>query len=311
MDTLARLLDTSRARGAFALRTVMCDPWSIRVRTESPLTLIACVRGSVWIRLDGYAPVCGGPGDIIITRGPAHYTLAHQPDYAPRIIVDPGQQCRSLSGQSLHQTMTLGIRTWGNDPQGKTHFLVGSYDNPGDINRCLLSALPPVMTLKTGGREASLVHLLEQEIHRSEPAQTAVLDRLLDLLLTSMLAVWFSARQSAGADARVCRSDRTVHRAVLLIDRDPAVPWTLERLAKASGASRAALARRFRDLVGEPPMTYLTNRRLALAADLLCNPGETVSSVAATVGYSSPYAFSAAFKRVRGVSPRDHQSRCT
>jgi AraC-like DNA-binding protein len=80
-------------------------------------------------------------------------------------------------------------------------------------------------------------------------------------------------------------------------------------LAAETGVSRAALARRFHDLVGEPPMTFLTGWRLALAADLLREPDATVGSVAQKVGYSSPFALSTAFKRVRGVSPQEHRAR--
>ena len=72
--------------------------------------------------------------------------------------------------------------------------------------------------------------------------------------------------------------------------------------------SRAALARRFNELVGEPPMTFLTGWRIALAADLLREPGATIGSVADQVGYGSPFALSAAFKRVRGVSPHEHRA---
>jgi AraC-like DNA-binding protein len=73
--------------------------------------------------------------------------------------------------------------------------------------------------------------------------------------------------------------------------------------------SRAALARRFTELVGEPPMAYLTGWRLALAADLLLEPGATVGAVARRVGYGSPFALSTAFTRVRGISPREHRAR--
>ena len=66
-------------------------------------------------------------------------------------------------------------------------------------------------------------------------------------------------------------------------------------LAAETGVSRAALARRFTDLVGAPPMTFLTSRRLALAA------------VARQVGYATPYALSTAFKRAHGVSPREYR----
>ena len=97
-----------------------------------------------------------------------------------------------------------------------------------------------------------------------------------------------------------------VGRALRLIHDDPARPWTVADLAAEAGASRAALARRFTELVGEPPMTFLTDWRLSLAADLLLEPDATIGSVAHQVGYSTPFALSTAFKRVRGISPR-HQ----
>jgi AraC-like DNA-binding protein len=79
-------------------------------------------------------------------------------------------------------------------------------------------------------------------------------------------------------------------------------------LAVALGVSRASLARRFTELVGEPPMAFLTGWRLALAADLLREPDATLAAVARQVGYGSPFALSAAFKRVRGISPREFRT---
>lgn len=81
----------------------------------------------------------------------------------------------------------------------------------------------------------------------------------------------------------------------------------MPRWPGATGVSRATLARRFSDLVGEPPLTFLTGWRIALAADLLGEPGATVGSVAHQVGYGSPFALSTAFKRVRGISPKEHR----
>jgi AraC-like DNA-binding protein len=79
-------------------------------------------------------------------------------------------------------------------------------------------------------------------------------------------------------------------------------------LAREIGVSRATLARRFNELVGEPPMTFLAGWRIALAADLLLEPGATIASVADQVGYSSPFALSTAFKRLRGISPQQHRT---
>ena len=96
-------------------------------------------------------------------------------------------------------------------------------------------------------------------------------------------------------------------RALRLLHNNPAYPWTVARLAAESGVSRAALARRFTALVGEPPMTFLTGWRLALAADLLREPDATVGAVASRSAAAVPFALSTAFKRVRGTSPRQHR----
>ena len=92
-----------------------------------------------------------------------------------------------------------------------------------------------------------------------------------------------------------------------MTQEDPAQVWTVGALASRTRVSRATLARRFADVIGQPPMEFLTQWRLTLAADLLLDPRETVASAARTVGYGSPYALSAAFKRVRGVSPHQHR----
>jgi AraC-like DNA-binding protein len=92
-----------------------------------------------------------------------------------------------------------------------------------------------------------------------------------------------------------------------MLHNNPSHAWTVAGLADATGVSRAGLSRRFAELVGEPPMTYLAGWRLALAADLLREPEATVASVARQVGYGSPFALSTAFKRVRGISPHQHR----
>ncbi|MGC9371311.1 MAG: AraC family transcriptional regulator [Paracoccaceae bacterium] len=306
MDALGDLFDGPRARGAFALRAVMRPPWALCIAAESPLEVIAVVSGEAWVLPDDGAPVRLGPGDIAVARGPDHYTIADAPDTAPQVVVHPGQRCCDLQGNSLHDAMMHGVRTWGNDPEGQTVFLVGAYEGPSEVSTRLRRALPPILTLKGDDWKSPLVPLLRDEVAKDEPGQAAVLDRLLDLLLIAVLKEWF-ARPEAREAARA-QGDLLVARALKAMHRDPAHPWTLESLASEIGASRASLARRFNEVVGEPPMTFLKNWRLSLAADLLCDPGESVGTVAEKVGYSSPFAFSAAFKRVRGVSPQEHRA---
>ena len=205
--------------------------------------------------------------------------------------------------------MMLGVRTWGNDPNGSTLMLVGAYESGGDISDRLLRARPPVLSLANDQWDSPLVSLLCDEMEKDQPGQAAVLDRLIDLLLIAVLRAWFTRPEAEAPAWYRSQGDPIVGRALEIMHNNPAHAWTVASLAAEIGVSRAALSRRFHDLVGEPPMTFLTGWRLALAADLLCEPDATVGSVAEKVGYSSPFALSTAFKRVRGLSPQEHRAR--
>lgn len=122
MDTLGGLLDAPSARGAFALRTVMSSPSSLRILAASPVTLLAGVSGETWVVPDDGEPVRIGPEDIAVTRAPDHYNGADSPTTLPTVVIDPGQRCCNLDGNSVLEKMTHGVRTWGNDPEGSTVF---------------------------------------------------------------------------------------------------------------------------------------------------------------------------------------------
>ena len=306
MDAIAGLLDGPRARGAFLLRSTMDPPWSLRIEDEAPLTLVAVVRGDASIVRAGEGTVSLQAGDVAIVTGPEPYVVADDPATAPQAVIGPDQRCTTPGGDALALMRDLGVRTWGNSPDGSTVLLTGTYLLGGEVSRRVLRALPPLLVLRAGALDSPFVPLLAAEIVKDEPGQEAVLDRLLDLLLIAVLRGWF-ARPDADAPAWYrAYGDPVVGRALHLLHNDPARPWTVAELATATAVSRAALARRFNELVGEPPMTFLTGWRIALAADLLLEPGATIGSVAREVGYGSPFALSTAFKRVRGISPRAH-----
>ncbi|MGW5675882.1 AraC family transcriptional regulator [Streptomyces sp. NPDC003860] len=308
MDVLAGLLDGPRARGAFLLRMVMAPPWSVRVEDRAPLALMCLTEGQAWIVPDAGEPVLLRPGDVAIARGPAPYTIADSPTTAPTALVGPGGDCRTLSGEPLAERMSMGVRAWGNDPEGSAVLQVGTYPMAGEVSGRLLAALPDLVHLRADEWSCPLLPVFEEEIGRDDPGQSVMLDRILDLLLVVALRAWFS-RPEAGAPAWYrAMGDPVVGRALRLLQDDPAHPWTVASLAAKCGVSRAALARRFHELVGEPPMAYLTRWRLDLAADLLRESDATVEAIARKVGYGGAFAFSSAFKRVRGVSPQEHRT---
>jgi AraC-like DNA-binding protein len=308
MDAVAGLLDGPRARDAFLLRSSMDPPWSLRIEDEAPLTVVAVVRGEAWLVPDDGEATRLRRGDVAIVRGPDHYTVADDPGTPPQVLIQPGQVCTTPTGGEPDQMRDLGVRTWGNAPDGATVMLTGTYQLQGEVSGRLLRALPASIVLRDDEWRSPVIPLMANEIVRDEPGQEAVLDRLLDLLLIAALRAWFDRPDGGAPGWYRAYGDPVVGQALRLLHHEPARPWTVAALARETGVSRAALARRFHELVGEPPMSFLTGWRIALAADLLREPGSTIGSVAHQVGYGSPYALSTAFKRIRGVSPKQYRA---
>ncbi|MFI8070895.1 MULTISPECIES: AraC family transcriptional regulator [unclassified Streptomyces] len=309
MDALAGLLEGPRARGAFMIRACFDPPWAVRVEDRAPLTVMLMVRGDAWVVPDSGERIRLRPGDLAIARGPDPYTCADDPGTAPQALILPGAECRYPDGRALNGSMDLGVRTWGDRLDGGTVVLIGTYLMDGEISNRLLDALPPLLSLTTDVWECPLTPLLMEEIVRDEPGQEVVLDRMLDLLVIAALRAWFSRPEAEAPAWYAALADPVVGRVLRLLQDDPAHPWTVASLAAKAGVSRAALARRFTELVGEPVMTYLTGWRLALAADLLRGSPSTLEAIARQVGYGSAFALSSAFKRGYGVSPQEFRMR--
>ncbi|HUG83944.1 MAG TPA: AraC family transcriptional regulator [Euzebya sp.] len=307
MDVLEALLTGPRARGAHVLQAVMAAPWSIRVQDRAPLTLVGVVAGQARATTADGTSVSLAVGDLAVFRGPDTYHLADHPDSPPTVVIHPGNRCETLDGEPLVETMALGVRTWGNAADGGTRLLIGTYDTEGAVSRRLLDRLPPLILHRPTETDRTLAGMLVTELAKDDAGQAAVLDRLLDLLLITVLRTWLAGSASTAPSWCAALTDPVVGRALNLIHHHPSQPWTVSRRAAEAGVSRAALAGRFTTLVGEPPISYLTRWRLDLAADLLVDPDLTVEAVGRRVGYDNQFAFSTAFKRARGVSPTHHR----
>jgi AraC-like DNA-binding protein len=181
--------------------------------------------------------------------------------------------------------------------------LRGAYELHGVVGQRLLEMLPPLAIVPAGPRTRAALDLLASETPRDEPGQDAVLARLLDLVLVLALRAWCTDPQPSQASWYGALADPAIGDALGLLHEDPAHRWTVAELAAKVGMSRAAFAAHFSGLVGEPPLTYLTGWRMAVAADQLRNTEATIATVARAVGYQDAFAFSVAFKRKRGVSP--------
>jgi transcriptional regulator GlxA family with amidase domain len=200
------------------------------------------------------------------------------------------------------------VRTCGASLEGPAVVLTGTYQVRAQASARLVRALPRVLVVPRTGRLWPTLDLTVAEVERDEPGQQAVLDRLLDLLLLSALREWFARPDVQPPAWYRALGDPVVGSALRLLHAEPARPWTVAEFADEAGVSRATFARRFTELVGEPPMAHLTGWRLCLAADLLASSDATVEAVARRVGYESGFGLRVAFKRVYGTRPSEHRA---
>ncbi|MEU5156379.1 AraC family transcriptional regulator [Glycomyces sp. NPDC021274] len=275
-DPLTDLLERVRCAGAVFEQPTLAGRLLLTVPNGSPLTVAVPLRGRVRIAAAGAAPVDLAPGHVAILSGGAPYEITVQ--------------------DTAGETRSAGLMT-------------GRYTVKGGMPARLLAALPPLAVIETGPDDCPVSAAAFAEIDRTLPGRQAFLDRMLDLMLVAALRTWFTRPGAPVPDWYRAHGDAVTATALRLIDGNLAYRWTLAELAARTGVSRAALARRFADLVGQPPMTYLRERRLDRTAELLCDTDLTLAAIAARVGFSTPFALSAAFKRARGHNPSEHRAR--
>ncbi|MGW3267075.1 cupin domain-containing protein [Streptomyces sp. NPDC001056] len=290
MDLLTDHLVRARATGAVFARTVAEPPWGLRLGGSIQLSVHTVVRGRGYLWLDTPGSTVELiPGSVTLVRGGPDHCIGHEPGAA---CLEP-EEFRARHAQT-HP---------GDNPQA-TVFLCGAYQFSGDVGSGLLDALPQVMTLSAADDDPlrDVITLLSRELVRNELAQQIVLDRLLDLLL--VLAIRSDFRRSTTAPRWYrAAADPRLGPALQAIHDNAAHPWTVPELAEISGLSRAAFARVFREALGQAPMQYLTEWRMTIARDHLRADDLTLPQIADAVGYGSPFAFAAAFRRHHGEPP--------
>ncbi|MGY1857290.1 cupin domain-containing protein [Modestobacter sp. SYSU DS0290] len=316
MDAVSDVLRGVRAQGSLFGRSILTPPWSLRFVDGAPLTLCTLVSGAGWIVPEGEPPQRIGAYDTVLVRGPGTFSFVDEVD-TDAVPILCGVECATPEqGGTRHrlgwhdpgEPSERGAGASGDSGRGDaaTTLIVGAYPLRSEISRQLVEALPVLLRVGAGGSADPVLDHLAAEAAIDAPGQQVVLDRLLDWMLVCTLREYFDRPGARPPAWWAAQRDLVAGEALRVLHAEPAAPWTVAALAERTGVSRATLAKRFADRVGEPPMTYLTRWRMALAADLLLDrPDATIAEVARTVGYSDPFGFSAAFKRVRGVNPSE------
>jgi AraC-like DNA-binding protein len=254
-------------------------------------------RGACWGHAVGDPPIRLEEGDLLIfPQGDAH-VLSSAPGM--RTAPDMSMYVRQAALPMVFE------RGGGAERTRVICCFLGCDDRPFNP---LLAALPRTLHLSAAGSQAAsgwLATLLNIAVRESGSARAGrdnVLARMADLMFVEALRRHIETLSPSQTGWLAGLRDPVVGQALAALHGSPAAPWTLESLARTVGVSRSVLADRFSDVVGQPPMHYLTLWRMQVASRLLLEGG-AVAEVATAVGYESEAAFSRAFKKLVGEAP--------
>ena len=310
MDVLTEALGSMRTGHPSAVRTNGRAPWGLRLPPVMGAGFHVVLYGTCWlVPLEDAAPrlkpIALNPGDVVFLRDGRGHILADDPATPPQCV--PPER---VTDNSPIGSISLG----GDGPQ--TSLLCGNYHLDQGRAHPLVRQLPEIVHLQARpGRHPELtaaVQLLGAELENPRIGSCGIVPALIDSLLLYILRAWLEDQSTATAEGwAAALRDPGIAPALAAMHEDPSAGWTVEALAGRAGLSRAAFARRFAALVGEPPLAYLTRWRMTTAAGLLRDSDAPLSIVAAQAGYGSEFAFAKAFKREYGVPPGGyrHQAR--
>jgi AraC-like DNA-binding protein len=202
--------------------------------------------------------------------------------------------------------------------QGRSHTINGGggcviagghFAFAGNHANLLLKVLPPIVHLQTDSDKAAMRWSLDrmmEELREPRPGSRLIAQQLAYMMLVQALRLHIGEGNKGSAGWLSALADPQINTSIQAIHRDPAAQWTLQKLADRAGMSRSIFALRFKKTVGETPMEYLTRWRMLQAADRLSNSRDSVSEISRALGYASESAFSTAFRRVMGCSPKQY-----
>lgn len=309
MDALSDVLRVVRLTGGVFLDARFSAPWSLSGRIEpadfapfldSPAEVIGfhyVVEGRLMAQVEGGPSIELKQGEIVLLPRNAVHILASALDIEPfpakDVVVQP-------PGAGIYQVAYGG----GGE---ETHIVCG-YLGSDIAKNALLEALPSMLTLNVadtpgGAWIAQSFAYAAQQLATPEAGAATIIGKLSELMFVEAVRRYIDGLPPQECGWLAGLRDPAVGRALALMHTKPAHGWTAEDLASAVNMSRSAFADRFTHLIGAPPMRYLTNWRMQLAASKLRDTRQSIAQIAFDVGYESEAAFTRAFRREMGQPP--------
>lgn len=298
-DVLTDILQSIRLRSSLYCRANMSAPWGFRVSKRNVASFHIVTGGTCWLTVDGMRrPTPLTEGDLVILpHGHAH-TMSDDPKTPVTRLEDlkPKQPVRE---DGIFYSVGQGIITT---------LVCGGLQLEDYATNPVYSLLPPVLHLKSQHGKAhpwlsSIVKLVKLEAGAHRPEAETIITRLSEILFIRAVRAYICTVADTQTGWFGALKDPQIGQALALLQQHPDELWTVDSLANRVSLSRSAFSARFKLLVGESPMHYLTRVRLTKAAALLRTQPATLLEVATSIGYDSDVAFSKAFKRQFGVAP--------
>jgi AraC-like DNA-binding protein len=314
MDALSEVLKAVKLDSAFFFNAEFSAPWSFQspnscklapyINQSSGHVIVyhLLIEGRAYGRLgDERLEIL--PGDVLIfPHGDSH-------------TVESGASRHAVNGEDeLQRIFSQGLKLTRIGGGGEVaRFVCGYMVCERSLSQVFLGGLPAMF--KVNIREDDSGRWLENSIRYSiaDPKASgagaeAVLARLCETLFIETLRRYMRLLPAGQTGWLAGARDTEVGRVLALMHQQPAASWTIATLAREVGISRAVLAERFRQYLGEPPLAYLTRWRLQLGAQMLSSTSQSVAQIASKVGYDSEPAFNRAFKRSFGNPPARYRN---
>ncbi len=314
MDVLSQVLNTVQLKGAVYFNARFSAPWRVLSPPSAALApifgtsaehliiyhLVTEGRASTWIEEGEHVPLAAG--DLLVfPHGHAH-TLGNG---SPATALDAAEALPQILGQKLKE-MSLG-------GSGEvTRLICGYMGCDRLLMQPLLTSLPPLLKINIRNSDSGkwLEDSIRFSVHEAEASTAgseALLARLSEVLFLEAIRRFTETLSIEEKGWLAGARDSVVGRSLMLLHQAPMKPWTIANLAEQVGISRSALAQRFTHYLGEPPMRYLADWRMRLAAKSLGSTSRSVLEIAIGIGYDSEAAFSRAFKRHYGSPPAQYR----
>jgi AraC-like DNA-binding protein len=296
-DDLADFLRSINVRSVVFCRSEFTAPWGFRVDDNAMAKFHLVLAGEAYLALDGVdEPHRLVAGDVVV--------LPHGTGHA--LVDAPGSPAPTLDGILFdHPVDEAGTMSYGGGG-AVTAVVCGGFGTDA-LPAELIEQLPRMLVLGSARDGVSrllepLAALLAAE-RPAAPGDGAVLAKVADVFLTESLRQYLASHRLLQVQVKAFDDDMPIAAALRMMRDNPGGPWTIAHLARAVGLSRTSFTVRFRDSVGEPPMTHLTRLRLSGGAGYLTSTSRTIGDIARKVGYDNEASFSKAFKRTYGRSP--------